>query len=492
MDPTHALVLTTTYTTLVLILHWLIVIGLGTRILLKRRPAGVSLAWLLVITSVPVLGAIAYLFVGELWLPRKRIERYNAFKATLADQLLHIDQLWDIKSQALPPLARALNAQAHNPLNISAVGGNAMQLYNNTNDCLHDIIQDIDSAKSSVNMLFYIWDSAGAIAKVEQALINAVNRGVVCKILVDSAGSKKFLRASTTKALKSAGIEITEMLPVGRFRFLFKRIDIRNHRKIITIDHHTAYTGSMNMADPLLFGAAKGVGQWVDVMARVQGPASRVLDIIIGLDRAIEKNDDPAVEIHQSILKTPLKSCGQIPLQVVPSGPDQAPRITHDMLLTLIYNTNTRLIITTPYFIPSEAMLTALTAAALRGVQVTLIVPQRVDSKLVARASRSYYQDLLDVGIQIALYKGGLLHAKTVTADNQVALLGTVNMDKRSFWINFEISLFAYDPAIVQDLQTLQETYLANAQLIDPAQWPKRSIPTRLTESLIQLFAPIL
>ena len=474
------------------ILHWVIVIGLGTRIILKRRPPGVSLAWLFVVTSVPFVGAFFYLFVGELWLPRRRIRKYNAFKALLAEQIDHIESDWELNNNTLPHMAKILNAQSDIPLGISALGGNSFEIFSTNADCISKIVEDIDNAKHVVSMLFYIWDSAGSSQLVEDAMIRAVERGVACKLMVDSAGSKEFIRSNSIHRLRRAGIDVIEALPVGMFRVFFARIDVRNHRKIITIDHDVAYTGSMNMVDPKYFHVQKGVGQWVDVMSRIGGPAARVLDMTLNLDWAVETPVAPEEQVPQITAKGPVQSAGDVALHVVPSGPDQAPRIIHDMLLTLIYNTSDRLIITTPYFIPSESMLTALIAASMRGVKVTIVIPQLIDSFLVRHASSAYLDDLFEAGIEVCAYQGGLLHSKTVTADDKVGMLGTVNMDKRSFWINFEISIFGYDERVVNEIRGLQEEYIAGSGRIDPESWRKQPLPTRILQNAIQLTAPIL
>ena len=479
-------------TVFVFILHWVIMAGLGLRIILKRRPTGVSLAWLLVVGSVPFAGAVLYLFVGELWLPKNRIERYKAFKDSIASNIERIDHAWDVTGDELSPLARSLNAQANSPLELSAVGGNAIELFDRSELCIKAIVDDIDNAKSSVSMLFYIWQSGGGVDLVEAALIRAVERGVVCRVMLDSAGSKKFIRKKGFLQMRDGGVEVLTTLPAGLFRVLFARIDIRNHRKIITIDHDIAYTGSMNMVDPKCFKVKGQFGQWVDVMARVGGPAARVLDMTSNLDWAMEAHDAQGFEMQSLMASEPVEAKGKISMQVVPSGPDQGARVIHDMLLTLIYTTTERLIITTPYFIPSEAMLTAMTAAAMRGVQLTLVVPKKIDSILVRHASKSYFQDLLEAGVEIRTYRGGLLHSKTVTADGQVALLGTVNMDKRSFSINFEVSLFAYDEEFVKQMCMLQESYIADSDRVDLDEWMSRSVMARIVQNSVQLLAPIL
>lgn len=483
-------------TDIALLLHWGIIIGLGLRIILKRRPTGVSLAWFLLITSVPFIGAIIYLFVGELWLPHRRIKQYNASIKRLNTTSRYIEARWELSNDQLPALARGLNSHLDVPMGLSALGGNDMELYQTSAECIRAIVEDIDNAQQSVNMLFYIWISRGDPELVAQALIRAAQRGVACRVLVDSAGSREFARGALARSMRKAGVVVVEAMPVGMFRFLFERIDIRNHRKIVTIDHRIAYVGSMNMVDPRYFHTGKNVGQWIDIMARVEGPAARVLDMTIALDWAVESQLQPKNlpdSLIDALLKAePIEARGDIPLQVVPSGPDQAPQLIHDMLLTLIYNASERLVITTPYFIPGESMMTAITAAAKRGVEVTLVVPERIDSFLVRHASKAYYQDLFAVGVEIQAYRGGLLHAKTVTADDSVALLGTVNMDKRSFWINFEISLFAYDPKTVMELRKVQESYIADSNPVDAKSWERRPLYSRVLQNAIQLLAPIL
>jgi cardiolipin synthase len=275
-----------------------------------------------------------------------------------------------------------------------------------------------------------------------------------------------------------------------------KRIDIRNHRKIVVIDHRIGYTGSMNMVDPQFFNVGRGVGTWIDVMARVEGPAAEVLELTMALDWAAEhrgRNHQNTLELVDSIRVASSKPApGSIAAQIVPSGPDQSAQLIHEMLITLMYNTRKRLVLTTPYFIPSEAMMQAIISAAHRGVRVTLVVPQDIDSKLVRHASKSYFEDLLRAGVEVFTYRGGLLHSKIVTADDDVGMLGSVNMDKRSFSINFEISMFVYDQGFVSELRSLQQSYIEHAERIEFDEWCRRPVYMRLLQNTLQLMAPIL
>lgn len=487
---------TTILATSAVVLHWCIIVGLGLRILLKRRPTGVSMAWLLLITTVPFMGAALYLFVGELWLPRHRIKVANSARAGLQESIEVIEDRWEMDDQELPPLARGLNAQSGAPMGLSALKGNDVRLYETCEDFIEALINDIDHAQHSVSMLFYIWQSCGKVIEVEEALVRAANRGIRCRLLIDSGGSRGFFSSTSAATLRKAGIEICEALPVGRLRLRFKRIDIRNHRKIISIDNHTAYAGSMNMVDPAYFSANQGFGQWIDVMSRVSGPAARVLAINLAFDWAIEderKDRKDTNELLQSLQRDSVPEAeGDIAVQIVPSGPDQSAILIQQMLITLMYNARKRLIITTPYFIPGEAMLSAMMNAADRGVRVSLVVPEKIDSLLVRHASRAYFEDLLDVGVEIYQYRGGLLHSKTVTADDDVALLGSLNMDRRSFTINYEISMFVYNTQVLQELRNLQQRYIEKSIRVERPQWANRPVHSRLVENALQLLAPLL
>ena len=482
--------------TAAVVMHWGIIIGLGARIILTRRPTGVSLAWLLLITTVPYVGAGIYLFVGELWLPKRRMKLAQQSRTELSQAIERIELNWELADDELPDLAVELNAHAQAPYGLTALGGNEIKIYETCAASLDDLLTDINNAKQSVSMLFYIWESAGLVKSIEEALVRAVERGVECRLLLDSAGSNNFLRSRRAHELKRAGIVIAESLPASFLRVFFKRIDIRNHRKIVAIDNTVAYTGSMNMVDPAHFHTGRGVGQWVDVMSRVRGPAARVLSMNLAMDWSLDHRRDTKRLISGPIesIRTadPVERAGDIVAQVVPSGPDQGSQLIHELLVTLIYNTRRRLIITTPYFVPSDSMLQALVSAAHRGVRVSLVVPEKIDSLLVRHASRSYFQDLLGAGVEIHAYRGGLLHAKTVTADNDVALLGSVNMDLRSFSINFEISMFIYNQATVQELKALQQSYMNDAVRIELDAWQRRPVYRRLIENSLQLLSPIL
>jgi cardiolipin synthase len=318
-------------------------------------------------------------------------------------------------------------------------------------------------------------------------------------------GSKPFLAGEQVGRLRSAGVRFTTALPTGLLRTLFARADLRNHRKIVVIDDRIAYTGSQNLVDPRFFKQDSGVGQWVDAMARITGPAAASLDGAFRLDWSVETGvafEPPPVHefarrpVHQPAHEPARQRAAPAPpgalVQVVPSGPGRRPEAIHQLLLTAIYSARHELVMTSPYFVPDVSMLTALLSAAARGVAVTLIVPARNDSLLVRHASAATYDDLVSAGARIALFNGGLLHTTSLTIDGETSVFGSVNLDMRSLWLNFEISLLVYDRDFTARLCALQDTYLSDSDLLDLDTWRRRPAWRRLAEDTCRLLGPLL
>lgn len=472
------------------IVHWSVVIVLSMRVMGRRRPTGVSLAWMTIIAVVPLVGAVFYLMLGELWLAGPRVRRARALNPAFLARLGELREQAPAGLENHSHLARTLDAYASRGEGMPTLGGNIVRVFREESAAFDAIIADIDAARHRVYMLFFIWYAGGRADEVGAALMRAAGRGVDCRLLLDHVGSKEFLRSGMRQQFEEGGVRVVAALRAGRLRVLLHRLDMRNHRKIVAIDGKVGYCGSLNIADPRLFKSDAGVGQWVDVMCRIDGPGGEALELTFQHDWCIEaENIEPAlfVDIHPEPY-TP----GETPVQVINSGPGQSPRATEDMLLTLIYSSERRLTLTTPYFIPTDAMEQALIAAVKRGVEVRVVVPRRNDSRLVALASRSYYEDLLDAGIRIWEYRLGLLHAKTVMADGRVALVGSANMDRRSFEINYESSVFIYDGQVAEDIGELQQEYISESEEVDREAWARRGAGRKMLENVTQLVSPLL
>jgi len=349
------------------------------------------------------------------------------------------------------------------------------------------LIADIDAAHSTVHLEFYIWSAGGFVDDLVNSLVHAAGRGVSCRALMDSLGSRSFFRSAAIERLRAAGVEIVEVLPVNPLRMLFVRLDLRDHRKIAVIDRCLAYTGSMNIADPRFFKQNAGVGEWVDAMVRIEGPAAWALEAVSLSLTFLQSGGDFAPPQAPA-----LALAGNSQVQIFPSGPQASTRHIEALLLTAIYAARREIVLTTPYFVPSETLLVALRSAAVRGVRVILIVPEKVDSLLVRYASDAYNDDLLAVGIIILHFTDGLLHTKSMVIDEQVTIFGTVNLDLRSFELNFEISLIAYDQQFSAEVRELQRHYESRSRPLLLEHWRARPHWRRVLENAVQVMSPLL
>jgi cardiolipin synthase len=479
------------YAITVLVLHWTVVIGLSVRVIMRRRPVSVLLAWLAIILSVPLLGVLIYLFVGENRISSRYIKRVRGIQELYErwQQSLRMRPVGDWSG--MHPGVLPLQRQVDTVFGFPALQGNRVQLLTDYKSIFRLLIDDINSCRSTCHLEFYIWYPGGLADELADAVISAARRGVVCRVLVDALGSKGFLKGDIPGRLRDAGVHLGISLPVGIFSTLFSRADLRNHRKIVVIDGKISYTGSQNLVDPRYFKQDEGVGQWVDAMLRIEGPTVEVMGGIFLQDWEVVTGVSLA-RLEECNNVGPVAEQGDIILQAMPSGPGRKPLAILQLLLATFYAARHELIITTPYFVPDDSLLTALVSAAQRGVAVTLILPEKNDSRLVDYASRAVFEDLLEAGVTIAAFRGGLLHTKSVTVDGEFCLFGSVNIDMRSLWLNFEISLLIYNRDATAQIRKLQVDYLHDSDLLDAASWRQRSFGQRLLENVTQLAAPLL
>jgi cardiolipin synthase len=398
------------------------------------------------------------------------------------------------------------------------------------------VFEDIHAAQRIVFMEFYIVYPRGKVLDVIEALSVAAQRGVECHILADSVGSFSFINSSAHRKLEKAGVFVHQSLPVGLLKTLFKRSDLRNHRKMVVIDEYIGYIGSFNLVDPRFFKQNKNVGQWIDVAIRTTSQHSISINTamakVIVTDIGAENNEnldalnqrvnnytrklyvmDPTIndlnsrvkvlgdtiDYHEqpdigsiSIVIPKMPVVDKVMAQLIPSAPQLTAHVIYNTLVTVIHRANKRIRITTPYFVPDESLSGALTIAAKRGVEVTIIVPEKVDSFLVQHASQAYYQELLDAGVTIALFRVALDNAKTVVIDDDYCLFGTVNIDMRSFYLNMEVSLAIYTPEMVAQVADCQEIYLQSCRILGNEEWQQRHGSKRLFDNVVRLFSPLL
>jgi cardiolipin synthase len=471
--------------------HWALVIGLSLRIIMRRRPVGVLLAWMALILSVPLLGVVIYLFIGENRIGEHYIKRGMAVQDQYARWKRWLRERAAVDWALLNPQAIPIQKQAESLVGFPALQGNRVELLADCAGIFRSLIDDIERSSSTCHLEFYIWHPGGMADTVLEALINAANRGVVCRVLLDALGSKPFLRSEGAKRLKAAGVQLALSLPVSLLTTLTTRADLRNHRKIVVIDGEIAYTGSQNLVDPRFFKQDAGVGGWIDAMVRIEGPVVESLGGTFIHDWEIVTGSGlEALKSNHDVKHVPEQ--GPAAMQLIPSGPVPRPLAILQLILSTIYSAQTELIITTPYFVPDESLLTALVSAVHRGVAVTLVVPAKNDSRLVDFASKAVYDDLLAAGVHIAAFKGGLLHTKSITVDGDFSLFGSVNMDIRSLWLNFEVSLFIFNRDLTSQIRDLQMNYIRESNPISLTEWRQRPVTRRFAENAVHLLAPIL
>jgi cardiolipin synthase len=333
-------------------------------------------------------------------------------------------------------------------------------------------------------VLFYIFADDETGRRVADALARAVRRGVICRVLVDAVGSRGMVRTLGPK-MKENGILLKESMPVGLFRRRMARVDLRNHRKIAVIDGRFGYTGSQNIVNADY--GHKGVA-YTDLMVRLVGPTVLELQGVFLSDWYFETReilDDEDVYPTQA-----LKGPGLV--QTLPSGPNYPTDNYQRLLVAALYEAREQVVLTTPYFVPDEPFMQALEVAVRRGVKVDLIVPEHCDHIVVGAASRAYYDDLVAIGVNVHLYKPGILHSKTMSIDRALALIGTGNFDIRSFTLDFEVNLICYGREMTDRLREVQDRYMRDSVPLDPSAWKQRPITRRLVQNIAKLFSPVL
>ncbi len=471
-------------------IHILIQAALIVRVLLRpHRDPAARIAWIVVIVAVPVIGIIGYLLLGETSIGRERAARERLVLAGLPE-LSHTPGFDaptvrpEIPDRHLPLFNVGRSISGFEP-----VGGNAAQLMADSNAAIRAMIADIDGAMHHVHLLFYIWMPDNNGRAMAEALKRAAARGVTCRAMVDDLGSRRLIKSDMWAEMDAAGVRLGRALRIGNplIRALRGRVDLRNHRKILVIDNAITYCGSQNCADPEFLTKAK-YAPWVDAVMRFTGPVVRQSQFVFAADWMSNCGED-----IRDLLVEPMEPPEPgFAAQVIATGPTGRYSAAPEMFEALMYAARRELFITTPYYVPVESMQSALCAAANRGVDTTIIFPARNDDFAVGAASRSYYADLLEAGVKIYEYGAGLLHAKSMTVDGEITLIGSANMDRRSFELNYENNILLCDPAATAQMRARQQHYLADCQPVTReavAAWGWR---TRLWNNAVAIIGPIL
>lgn len=468
--------------------HLAVFVAVTLRVLARRNPPGVSMAWILMVLLVPVGGLVLYVMIGERRLGRRWIERAEAERAAFAKRFARLAADATLEPADAGPVGEPVARLARSLGGLPVMRGHRVELLSDSDLILDALIADIDASRERCSLEFYIWHEGGRVDDLIEALIRAAGRGVRVKALMDGLGSRPFVQRGAIAPMRAAGIEVVVVLPASALRMAVARADLRNHRKIAVFDDCIAWTGSFNLADPRHFRRDAGVGQWVDAMIRIRGPACAVLAALTDAMAVLQAG--PRLRDDREPARAP--AAGDVALQPYPSGPGFAFQQVESMILTAIYAARREIVLTTPYFAPGESVVVALRSAARRGVDVVLLLPWQCDSRLVQHASASYFDELLSAGVRIQRFHGGLLHTKSMVIDRELSVFGTVNFDLRSFHLNFELSMLIYDRPFAESLLALQRRYLDDCEPMDLQAWRARPFWRRMLENAAQLASPVL
>lgn len=469
--------------------HALLVLAFTIRILLRddlSPPA--RLAWFIVINVIPYFGSSAYFLFGEVDIGHRASKKRREIRAELDALTSAVAGDPETGTNLIDPAYIPAFQYAASINGLYPLPNNQAELLETPEETINRMVQDIDGATDHVHVLYYIWLGDRTGTRLAEALMRASARGVTCRAMADGLGSRRLIASQLWQRMEKAGVRLAVSLSLGNpvRTVLTSRIDMRNHRKITVIDGSITYCGSRNSADPEFLVKPK-YAPWVDIMLRFKGPVvaqNQLLFISDWTAATGEKFDKiPSGETAQS---------DGFPALVVGDGPTVRRSATPQLFSSLIACARSEITISTPYFVPDATLLESLCAAAYRGIRVTLIFPARNDSWIVAAASRSFYRRLLEAGCIIHEFQGGLLHAKTFTMDGKVSVVGSTNLDLRSFDLNYENNILFQDQAMTDRIHARQQSYIAKSQSVGLADVLAWSPQHRIWNNVIATVGPIL
>lgn len=460
----------------------------------NRKPV-VALGWLMAIFFIPFVGLIAFLVFGSNLVPKHRRSRQRAMNQIIKDVIEGDEAV--LGKVEIPEPARVAANLNYKLGALPLVGGNSFDLRENNNDAMAELAEQIDKARTYVHFQFYITALDTTTEPVWDALVRAHERGVSVRVLIDHIGARKYPRwKELRRKLTAAEVPWRLMLPLKPWKGQWQRPDLRNHRKIVVIDGQVAFAGSQNAIHSsynLKSNLRKGL-DWKDLSFFCTGPVVHQLNAVFVSDWYAETKELLLSEIDVNIIDEAKETINNRPLaQIVPSGPGFETENNLRLINHLIYNAEHRIVVCSPYFVPEETLLQALTNMAMSGIDVTLIVCEKGDQFLPIMGQRSYYEQLLRSGIKIQQYPGPtVLHSKFMIVDDQTTFIGSSNMDPRSFALNFEVSSFIVDEDMVSKLERIADDYISECKQLRYDEWINRPAYQKIAENLCRLWSSLL
>jgi cardiolipin synthase len=449
-------------------------------LVLQRRPAASTIAWLLVLVFLPIVGLVLYRLIGPLKLERRKRKRWRA-KRLVGEGLRGMAALHDGAGNRHQLALVPVHLGGPPPLHAESV-----DIYFDGASAYEAIMEAVAAARHHVHLEYYIWEPDGIGTRLRDLLVERARAGVKVRLLLDGTGSNR-LSSKFLRPLRDAGASVAWFNPVRLWTLRRRRADFRSHRKIVVCDGRVGFTGGMNITD--VHSSRLSSSYWRDTHLRLTGAAVWPIQRLFFEDWCFAYGELIAVDTETV---PPPRSEGTHLVQIVASGPDANSFALHKLFFTAINQATQRVWLTTPYFVPDEALLTALVTAALRGVDVRVLIPRRGDSLLVDLAARSYFPELLEARVRIFEYQPRFIHAKTMLCDDDVAVVGTANFDNRSFRLDFELAAVLFGPPANHRLAEGFEHDCAESRELLPAELAAASFPRRLGEASARLLSPLL
>jgi len=454
------------------------------RIILERRHPSATLAWMLGIALLPLIGIPLYFLIGVRRI-RRNIRAKIASVAPVASSPSHRLRPVELPTAIGERCGRVLLAAGAPP----PVEGNRITFLRGGDEAYEAMLSVIGSARDHLHAQFFILDVDPVGRRFIQALAARAREGIRVRLLLDAVGSWRALRR-TVRPLRDAGGEVAAFMPAFPLHRRWSA-HLRNHRKLLIADGRKAFTGGMNIGKKYM-GPKSAKGQWRDIAALVEGPALADLQALFLDDWAFATEETaPAGNLFPPAVRFERDTPPPCILQIAASGPDRVTRPIYEGVFAAVTAAQRRLWIETPYFVPDDGIGAALRNAALRGVDVRLIVPGTSDLRIVTLAGRSYFDEMMAAGVKIHLYRPTNLHAKVLVVDDDVGVIGSPNVDIRSFFLNFELGVFVYDRPQIEALAGGFLADLDRSEPIDPARFARRSQSLQLVEDTCRIFSPL-
>ena len=481
---------TVTITHLLVLLYLVAIFGLIYKIILENRNPVRTLAWILVLLLIPVLGLLFYIYFGMNYrkvkmFSMKELGDFKWLQYMSEDQKQHIKKAVFLKKEDLEYVRRLMTLLLNNSKALLSQY-NSVEVLNNGEETFKSIFQAIDEAQKYIHLEYYIIERGELEEQLKNLLIKKAKEGVEIRVIYDDVGSWS-LPFIDLQDMREAGVQIYPFLPVHLPAFTHK-VNYRNHRKIIVIDGEIGFIGGLNFADRYLHGLP-GIGIWRDTHLKLKGECVRSLQIIFLTDWYFVRQE---VLLNKEQYLPNKQADGNVVVQTVASGPDSDWASIQQAYFTLINLAKEYVYISTPYFMPGETTLNSLKTAAMSGVDVRMMIPHQSDSPLTHWCTRSYIEELLEAGVRIIQYRKGFNHSKVILVDGLISSVGTANMDMRSFEQNFEVNMIIYDRDVHNKLTSDFLNDLKGCSEISIHYWKFRSQQEKIKESLARLFAPLL